>query len=265
MTGMMGPSWDGLAILALPVLAGMGLLALRGLGQVRPLAVSIARMVSQLVALGVVLRWLFDSDNPWLVSGVVLLMLLISSHAVVSRQTRPSGSLRVEAFLALTLGVFVVMSLALKAALHVDHWYDPTVVLPLLGMMLGGSVNALALAIERLDGEIRADRDRIEWRLALGASARQAARPALRSAIAAGLTPVINGMTIAGLVTIPGMMSGQLLGGADVGVALRFQILVYLGIAGTASISTLALLHRRLRRYFNTAEQLQLEHLERHP
>src|SRR5690606_8868152 len=131
----------------------------------------------------------------------------------------------------------------------------------LLGMVLGNSVNAVALAVERLESELRADQDRVELRLALGATARRAAHPALRAAIGAGLTPVINGMMIAGIVAIPGMTTGQILAGADVGVALRYQVLIYFGIAGTVGLSTLMLLAIRLRRYFTPHDQLRRDRL----
>ena len=109
-----------------------------------------------------------------------------------------------------------------------------------------------SLAAERFASDLKADRDLVELRLTLGATARQAATPALRSSVSAGLSPIINNMMIAGIVAIPGMTTGQLLAGADVGQAIRYQILLYLGIAATVTISVLILLAIRLRRYFTS-------------
>ncbi len=96
-------------------------------------------------------------------------------------------------------------------------------------------------------------------------SAAQAAKPAIQAAVKAGLTPAINSMMIAGLVAVPGMMAGQVLVGADVSTALRYQILVYLAISGTSGLSTLILLRIRLRRYFTPADQLRADWLEDFP
>lgn len=255
------PSWTGLAVAALPMLLVMAVLAWRRLGQVWPMAVGAVRMVLQLTLLGIVLHWVFTQEGPWVVLGVALVMLATSAHTVGARQGRRGWTLRAEAFLSLVAGVAVVMAVAIWLALRLEPWYAPRVVIPLLGMVLGNSVNAVALAVDRLEADLRAGRDQVELRLALGATARQAAHPALRAAVGAALTPVINGMMIAGIVAIPGMTTGQILAGADVGVALRYQILIYLGIAGTVGITTLLLLAIRLRRYFTPADQLRRDRL----
>jgi putative ABC transport system permease protein len=254
-----GPTWLGLAWAAVPMLACALVLLWQGLGQVRQLAIATVRLVLQMLLLGLVLQWVFDARNPYLVVAVSLVMLAASAHAVGARQTRGTWGLRLESFGAMALGAYVVMFVGTRVSLRVQPWYDPATVIPLLGMTLGNSVNGVALAAERLESELRAERDRVELRLALGASARQAAAPALRAAVSAALTPTINGMTIAGIVAVPGMMTGQILAGARVADALRYQILIYFLIAGTVGISTLVLLFVRLRRYFTRAHQLRYE------
>jgi putative ABC transport system permease protein len=239
----------------------MAVLAWQRLDQVRRLAVSAVRLVVQLVLVGWILHWVFETANPWIVLTIGVGMLVASAYAVSARQRRGTWVLRVESFGAMALGATVVMVVGTRLSLGVEPWYDPRTVVPLLGMILGNSVTGVALAAERLEGELRADRDRIELRLALGATSRQAAAPALRAAVGAALTPTINSMMIAGIVAIPGMMTGQILAGAQVEDALRYQIMIYFLIAGTVGISTLVLLALRLRRYFTPAFQLRLEAL----
>ena len=254
-----GPPWWGLAGAALPMAGCMAVLAWRRLGQVRGLAAGAARMVGQLFLLGAVLGWVFRSNDPRVVGAVVLVMLSASALTVGERQRRGRWAwfLRAEAFGTLAIGAATTLAVGTRLALGVRPWYDAATVIPMLGMILGNSVNGLALAAERLDSELRANRDLIELRLALGATGRQAAHEPLRAATRAALTPAIQGMSMAGLVSIPGMMTGQLLAGADVGAALRYQILIYFLIAGTVGISTLLLLALRLRRYFTPAHQLR--------
>jgi putative ABC transport system permease protein len=255
------PSWLGIAWAALPMAFCVAVLAWQRLGQVRPLLVAAARLLIQISVLGLVLQWVFDARNPWLVIAVAIGMLAASAHTVGTRQRRGTWGLRAEAFFTMALGATVVMAVGTRLSLGLETWYEPATVIPLLGMILGNSVNGLALAAERLDSDLRAERDRVELRLALGASTRQAATAALRNAVAAALTPTINGMMIAGIVAVPGMMTGQILAGAPVAGALRYQILIYFLITGTVGISALSLLAIRLRRYFTRAHQLKLETL----
>jgi putative ABC transport system permease protein len=262
MNPMQGPTWQGLAWAALPMLGAMAVLAWRGLGQVRPLAVGSMRLLLQMTLLGLVLGSIFAADSPWLVLLVALIMLAASASTVSSRQRANSRVLRLEGFASMLIGATLVMAVATRLALGVTPWYDPRTVIPMLGMILGNSVNGVALAAERLEGELRGERDRVEWRLTLGATSRQAATPALRAAVRAALTPTINGMMIAGIVAIPGMMTGQILAGASVDQALRYQILLYFLIAGTVAISTLVMLALRLRHYFTPADQLRPDAFE---
>jgi len=255
------PSWVGIAWAALPMAGCIAVLAWQRLGQVRPLIVAAARLVIQISVLGLVLQWVIDARNPWLVVAVAVGMLAASAQAVGRRQRQGTWVLRTEAFFTMAIGATVVMAVGTRLALRLETWYEPNTVIPLLGMILGNSVNGLALAAERLENDLRAERDRVELRLALGATALQAATPALRSAVAAALTPTINGMMIAGIVSVPGMMTGQILAGAPVAAALRYQILIYFLITGTVGISTLLLLAIRLRRYFTRAHQLRPETL----
>ena len=254
--------WVGLAWAGLPLAACAGLLAWHRLGQVRSIAVATARLVLQMLLLATVLRAIVAASNPLLVLAIALLMLATAAHAVGARQGRHRWEIRLEAFGAMAAGTVVVMAVSTRLAMDVRPWYDALTVIPMLGMVLGNSVTAVALAAERFESDLKADRDLVELRLSLGATARQAATPALRSAVSAGLSPIINNMMIAGIVAIPGMTTGQLLAGADVGLAIRYQILLYLGISATVTISVLILLAIRLRRCFTPAHQLRREAID---
>lgn len=258
MTGPTGPGWAGLAWSSVPLAIGLIGLAVQRLGQVGTTLVAVARLVGQMTLLAVVFRLIVAADQPLVVLGVATLMLGFAAHTVGNRLTpRQRNRARVDGFVAMGVGSAVVLAVSTRMALGVQPWYDARVILPLLGMILGNSVTAIALAAERFDADLDADRDLVERRLSLGATPRQAATPALRAAVAAGLTPIINNMMIAGIVAIPGMTTGQLLAGADVGAAVRYQILIYLGIAATGVIGVQLLLWTRLRQAFTPAEQLR--------
>lgn len=259
------PSYLGLIFGFLPLFGCMLVLAVRRLGQVRPMAIAVVRLCVQLSLLASVLRWVFAHQSPGIVLGVALVMLLISAQTVGSRSGRSGLTRKLEAFGAMAVGLVIVMAVAIKLSLNLEPWYHARTVIPLLGMVLGNSVSAVSLATERFESELRSERDRIELRLALGATSRQAALPALRAAVRAALTPVINNMMIAGVVAIPGMSTGQILSGMDVGTAFRYQVLVYFGITATVAISTLILLAIRVRRAFTPARQLRLDAIAEPP
>ena len=261
MTLRTAPSWEGVALSALPVLAAIVILAMRRLGQVRPLVVALVRLTIQMVLLGMLLDWLFAVRRPEIVVMVAMAMLLASAQVVGSRLDRGHWVLRGQSFLAMGSSVALVVGVSVRLGLKLDVWYEPRVVIPLIGMILGNSVTGVALAAERLEGDLRSGRDLVELRLSLGATARQAALPALKAAVKAALTPAINNMMIAGIVAIPGMTTGQLLSNAPVQGAIRYQILIYLGITGTVALSTLGLLALRLRTYFTADDQLRADRL----
>lgn len=255
------PTWIGLVWASVPILASVVVLFILKLGQVRPLLISLARMIVQLLLLGVVLEWLFRGRHPAIVGGIALVMLVISAHTVGSRLKGSGWALRLESFVGLAVGLVIVLAISIRLSLHAEPWYEPRVVVPLLGMVLGNSVTGVALAVERFESDLRADRDRVELRLALGASSWRASTPAMRAAVRSALTPIVNSMMIAGIVAIPGMTTGQLLVGAAVNDAIRYQIMIYLSISGMVAISTLSLLMVRLRHYFTPHDQLRIDRL----
>jgi putative ABC transport system permease protein len=256
-TAVVAPDWMSIAVAAIPLILSMAMLAWRRLGQVGPMAIAVARLVVQLWLLGLVLAAIFRADNLWVVLATSAVMLAVAAHTVGARQPASRWLVRAEALFSMMIGISITMAISVTLALRLRPWYSPATFIPLFGMILGNCVTSISLAAERLASELKADRDLVEQRLALGATSRQAAMPALRSAVRASLTPIINNMSIAGIVAIPGMSAGQLLAGADVGAAMRYQILIYLGVSATVTFSTLILLDLRLRSYFTAAHQLR--------
>jgi len=124
-------------------------------------------------------------------------------------------------------------------------WYDPRYLIPLAGMIIGNSMNGASLAAERLTAEMRERHDELETALCLGATARQAAEPALRTAYRAALIPTMNTMAATGIVALPGMMTGQILSGTEPMLAVRYQIAIMCAITAS-SITAFYLCRLRL-------------------
>ncbi len=143
-------------------------------------------------------------------------------------------------------------------------WYEARYVLPIAGMVIGNSMTGIALAVERLFADLDARAGEMLGLAALGASVWEMARPSIRTALTAGMIPTINSMAAAGIVFIPGMMTGQILAGADPVEATKYQIVVMLMIAAATAIGAIASVTLMYRRRF-TDDGVYLERGYRTP
>jgi len=258
-TQLIDPSWLQIACAAGLLLVTIGLSAARSLGLERDLIVAGIRTFVQLVAIGYVLGFIFSTDSPALIIVILIFMLAVAAWTVAARQRRPTNALRLLVLGSLSAGCGLTMVLATEVILRIQPWYNPYYLIPLMGMVIGNSLNSATLAVERLDSELRGARDRVEALLALGATSRQAAATAVRAAMKAAMIPIINSMMVVGLVSLPGMMTGQILGGSSPLVAIKYQVLIMYMIAFSTTITTFVLTTLRARSYFTPAHQLREE------
>lgn len=260
-THLIDPSWLQLAFAAGLVLVAIGLSAARGLGLERDLAMATVRTFVQLLAIGQVLGFVFATASPAMILGILMLMLVVAAWTVAGRQRRPTHTLRALVLASLTIGCGLTLLLATELILQITPWYNPYYLIPLMGMVIGNSLNSATLAVERLESDLRSGRDQVEALLALGATSRQAARLPVRSAMKAAMIPIINSMMVVGLVSLPGMMTGQILGGSSPVVAIKYQVLIMYMIAFSTALTAFVLTGLRVRSYFTPAHQLRDEAL----
>lgn len=247
-----------LALAAMLLLVAAGLSRWQRLGLEGRYLVGGLRAFLQLFAVGYVLVFVFDAARWWLVLSVLAIMLVAGTAvaarapAVASRRVRTwpiSGA-------AMLLSSGLTLAYVTGVVLRVSPWYEPRHLIPLFGMIVGNAMNGAALAAERLQSEMLRQRASIEAYLALGATPARAAAEPVRKALTAALIPSINGLTVVGLVQLPGMMTGQVLAGASPLVAVRYQLVVACMLTcATALTSVLVVLGYR-RTFFNAAEQL---------
>jgi len=230
----------------------VGVLSIRlSLGITKDLAIATVRTYVQLLALGFVLRWVFGIDSPWLVVGLVLLMVLAAARILVRRSPDAPPGIFGSAFVSMALTGFLITFSVTGVIIQVDPWYLPQYVIPLAGMVIGNSMNGIALALERMFADLDRREDEVLALTALGATPWEAAHPAIRDALRAGLIPTINSMAAAGIVFIPGMMSGQILAGADPVTATGYQIVVMLMVAAATALGSVLALVLTYRRRFS--------------
>jgi putative ABC transport system permease protein len=186
----------------------------------------------------------------------LLVMLVAATVTITGRHRTQRRTVGVIAGLAMLVGAGLTLAYVELLVVRVTPWYDPRYLIPLFGMIVGNAMNGAALAAERLASEMSARRAEVEAHLALGASPAEAAAEPVRLALRAALLPAVNSLMVVGLVTLPGMMTGQILAGASPLLAVRYQVVVVFMLAGAVALTSVivALLYRRT--FFNAAEQL---------
>lgn len=234
----------------------IGLSAWERLGLEWSLAIATGRTILQLLVVGYVLEFIFAIDNPWAVLAIVAVMLTIA--AIVARNRI---SKKYKAVLPLVWGSILVSSgltLGYTNLLIIQptKWYEPQYLIPLAGIVLGNAMNGAAIAGERLVSTINASQLEIETHLSLGATPQQAVTQYRKDAIKAGLIPTLNQMMVVGIVTLPGIITGQLLSGVAPLDAASYQILIMFMLAFTNLVTTILVTQGLCRQFFNQAAQL---------
>ncbi|KAL1674169.1 hypothetical protein EV122DRAFT_221245 [Schizophyllum commune] len=198
------------------------------------------RCVVQLSILGLILRPVFEMNNPLFVAGLVLLLNCLGTMEVVINKSKKRFQHMLPIVLAGLLGSTVPVSIiGVRFALGVVPFWTPEHYVPIAGMLIGNAISGIVVATSYVMKELQENRDKVETYLAFGASRAEACRPVVLEALRLALTPTINQMSVIGLISIPGMMTGALLGGAPVARASRLQMIIMFLLSGSAALSAL--------------------------
>jgi putative ABC transport system permease protein len=193
---------------------------------------ALGRMLGQLLLIGYVLAWIFGAGDGWLILLVLGIMLLASSWIALGTVREHRRALLTASLASITIGGGLTLALITQAVLQLEPWFMPRYMIPLAGMVFANAMTAVSLAAERTYAELQHGQGWEEARL---------------TAYQAAMIPVINSLFAVGLVSLPGMMTGQILSGISPLVAARYQIMVMCMIFASAGLSTaifLALVRR---------------------
>ena len=248
--------WQLALALGFVVLAGGASLWL-GLGLGRDLLVGTVRTFGQLFLMGYVLVYVFEWRQGWLVLLLFATMIFFAARIVSGRIKDKGPPMFWPIFISMLLSYMVVSYAVTGVVVRAEPWWQPRYFLPLGGMVVGNSMNAMALSVERLFSEVRSREGEVELWLCLGAEPGEACASMFRDAVRAGMIPSINSMMGVGLVFLPGMMTGQILGGSDPLTAIKYQIVVMLMLVGSTTLGSVLAVALARRRLFNAAGQLQ--------
>jgi putative ABC transport system permease protein len=193
----------------------------------RQAMVAIARMLAQLLLVGYGLVFIFESDASWVVLAVLLMMVSVSSWIALRTVPGRRRGLYWRACAAIAVGGGISFVLVTQFVLDLTPWYYARYAIPLAGMIFANAMTSVSLAAERIFAEL----DR-------GAGYDQARRTALGAA----LIPITNAMLAVGLVSLPGMMTGQILSGVDPLLAVRYQIMVMCMVYAASGLAAVGFL-----------------------
>ncbi|WP_198264114.1 ABC transporter permease [sulfur-oxidizing endosymbiont of Gigantopelta aegis] len=230
----------------------------------KQLLIAATRNVIQLLLIGYVLKIIFNSDNLFLLASIATIMLLVAGFEINSRQKYPLRrwiGFKIGTS-ALFISSFTMALLTLMVIVAPTPWYSPQYAIPLLGMLLGNTMNGISLGMDKLNQSVYQQRLVIEQRLMLGQSYQEAIQEIRAESIRTGMIPIINSMAIAGLVSLPGMMTGQILSGTPPVEAVKYQILIFFLIAAGTGFGIMLAVWMISKRLFDDRQRLNLNILQ---
>jgi len=224
-----------LAIVFIPVIAVL-IIYIKWAMDVKDASYSIARMLLQLTIIGYLLGFILNTESGWVLFGVLCVMLFASSWIALRTVKKERVHLLGLSLLSILVGSISILLLIMLGVLDLNPWYEPRYMIPLGGMLLASAMNCISLSVDRLFSELKGNVPYAEAR---------------NRAFQAALIPVVNSLFAVGLVTLPGMMTGQILSGVDPLIAARYQIMVMCMIFGSAGFTTacfLLLCERKMKK-----------------
>jgi putative ABC transport system permease protein len=234
------------------------------LGLERRLLIAAFATVAQLLLIGLVLDWVFHLNRWDLVLALMVAMTLIAGTAAVRRTRLRYPGIWLSSIASVWASAWAMDGLALFVVVSPRPWYSPQYAIPLLGMILGNTLNGISLGLDRLGGELAAHRAQVEAMLTLGATRWEAARRPIQEAVRTGLIPLLNAMMLVGIVSLPGMMTGQILAGANPVEAVKYQIVIMFLIASGTALGTVSVVLLSYRRLFNSSHQFLYQLVKEH-
>lgn len=242
-------TWIGILFASLLVVVQALLSLVLKLGLGSKLLLSSLRAGIQLSLVGILLHWVFKSQSILVFALVITSMILVGSQTSMSRiQLRYSG-LWLDCFFSLGINSLFVLLYALVFVIRPSSGYRPQEMIPLAGMLIGNSLSGITLSLDQFTSQLHHRREEVETWLSYGATRWEAVQDLIRDSVRTGMTPILSSMSVAGIVSLPGALTGQLLAGEDPSRAVRYQIIILfllLCVTFLGSISVILFAFRRL-------------------
>lgn len=257
MNGLIELDLAGMGLALGLILLAISVSAWQRLGLEGSLLIATGRTIVQLLVVGYLLAIVFALRSPWAVLAIVLAMTIVATIVARNRISQKVPRLVPIVGVSILLSTAFTLAYVNLLVLRLEPWYEPQYLVPLAGIVLGNTMNAAAVSGERFVSTLNNSQLEIETHLSLGATPQQATCIYRREAIKAGLIPTINSMMVVGIVTLPGIITGQILSGVDPLNASLYQMLIMFMLAFATLLTTVGLIWGLDRQYFNQAAQLR--------
>ena len=209
----------------------------RGIRREKQIIIASLRMTVQLTVMGYILMYIFDHPSWWLTSLMIAVMVSFAVFNAIKRvKTAMSKPLKYIVGLSLAFGSLVTASVFIIGVIRVNPWFDPQYFIPISGMIVGNSMTGISLGANKLCSDMQDKRPAIENSLMLGATPALAAKEIVNDAFDSAILPTMNNMLTMGIVSLPGMMTGQILSGTFPLTAIKYQIGIMLAILGSTAL-----------------------------
>src|SRR3954453_17178612 len=248
-------SYGQVGLAAFLIVINGGISVLLRLGLERRLLLAAICTVVQLFFIGLILDWVFRVGRWYVVIALILTMTVIAGIAAVQRANIRYPGVWRNGIASVWLSSWLMGSFGLFAIMPMEPWYSPQHAIPLVGMILGNTLSGISLGLDRLGGELVPRRTHVETLLSLGGSRWEAARESIRRAVRTGMIPIVNSMMVVGIVSLPGMMTGQLLAGIAPIHAVKYQIVIMFLIASGTALGVVSAVLLSYFRLFNDHHQ----------
>ncbi len=224
----------------------------------KDLLIGTLRTFAQLFLVGYVLKIVFQINDVFLILLLYVWMIFWAAYTIYSRVNERTVPLFLPIFISMVISYMAVSIIVTAVILQVKPWYTPQYFIPLGGMIIGNSMNAIAIALDRLFADLRNRRNEIELAFSFGATYQEATIQIFRDVVKAGMIPSINAMMTVGLVFLPGMMTGQILAGVDPMTAVEYQIIIMLMLVASTTIGSILVVYTIRRFCFTKQHQLRI-------
>ncbi|KAG2018319.1 hypothetical protein CC2G_007755 [Coprinopsis cinerea AmutBmut pab1-1] len=232
--------WLNVAISLSFILFDIGISTVFRLGLSASLLIASLRCIGQLAVVAKLLQTVFETENPWLVALISFVLNFLGTFETVVNKSPRRFCYMFPAVLVAMLGSTIPISIiGTRFAMSVQPFWTPIQYIPIVGMLCGSTISGIVVATSYVLKELMENRDKVEIYLAFGATRTEACQPIVVEALRLALTHPINNMSVLGIIAIPGMMTGAILGGADVQQAAKLQMIIVFMITASTSLAAI--------------------------
>lgn len=235
----------------------MILTSVNGINRNKDIIIGTIRMTVQLFIAGYVLVYIFDSSSFILTILILAVMEFFAIFNIISsKKSKFNKKLIGSIAISQIIGSIFSLAFFLLIVIRPQPIYNPQYLVPLGGMVIGNSMTGINLALNSLESSIEDKRINIEGSLMLGATPRMAMNKIIQSSFDTAITPTLNNIKNMGIISLPGMMTGQILGGVSPLIAIRYQITIMTAIMSSVTICVFIFLRLAYKKFFNDQDQL---------